>query len=194
VSQLVGHRQNLGRARRSAIVTVRDRQVTAWHEAGHAVAALVQPEAHDPVQVTIIPRGPSGGATWMGGDDDSFLSRSQACARLAVSMAGRAAEEMLLDGDYTHGASGDIASATDLATRMVTAWGMSRLGVSALDPDRAFGLGEKIHAEVESLVNEGLERAREILREHRGLLEKVVAELLDEETIDLDRMLLLQAA
>ncbi|HLF41268.1 MAG TPA: hypothetical protein VI854_07320, partial [Acidimicrobiia bacterium] len=128
------------------------------------------------------------------GDDDSFLSRSQACARLAVSMAGRAAEEMLLDGDYTHGASGDIASATDLATRMVTAWGMSRLGVSALDPDRAFGLGEKIHAEVESLVNEGLERAREILREHRGLLEKVVAELLDEETIDLDRMRLLQAA
>src|SRR5439155_26556410 len=67
----------MGRARRSAMVTDRDREVTAWHEAGHTVAALVLPDAHDPVQVTIVPRGPAGGVTWMGGDDHSFLTRSQ---------------------------------------------------------------------------------------------------------------------
>ncbi|HEV7536591.1 MAG TPA: AAA family ATPase, partial [Acidimicrobiia bacterium] len=62
----------MGRARKSAVVTDMDRKVTAWHEAGHTVAALVLPDANDPVQVTIVPRGPAGGVTWMGGDDNSF--------------------------------------------------------------------------------------------------------------------------
>lgn len=131
----------MGRARRSAVVTDRDREVTAWHEAGHAVAALVLPEAHDPVQVTIVPRGPAGGVTWMGGDDHSFLTRSQARAKLAVAMAGRAAEELLLDGDFTQGASGDLASATSLATRMVTEWGMSSLGLAAMGPEHCPAAG-----------------------------------------------------
>ena len=65
----------MGRARTSALITEHDRLITAWHEAGHTVAALVQPDADEPVSVTIIPRGPSGGATWMGGNDNSFLTR-----------------------------------------------------------------------------------------------------------------------
>src|SRR5919199_2212041 len=77
----------MGRARTSALITEHDRQITAWHEAGHTVAALVQPDADEPVSVTIIPRGPSGGATWMGGNDNAFLTRDQARARLTTSMA-----------------------------------------------------------------------------------------------------------
>jgi cell division protease FtsH len=185
----------MGRARRSAVVTDRDRVVTAWHEAGHAVAALALPDAHDPVQVTIVPRGPAGGVTWMGGNDDAFLTRSQARAQLAVAMAGRAAEELLLAGDFTQGASGDLVSATQLATRMVTAWGMSSLGLSAFDPDRAGpALANRVQGEVDSLLRDALEIARRVLGEHRTLLDAVVAELLDEETADLDRLRALRIA
>jgi cell division protease FtsH len=183
----------MGRARKSAVVTDRDREVTAWHEAGHAVAALVMPDAHDPVQVTIVPRGPAGGVTWMGGDDHSFLTRSQARAQLAVAMAGRAAEELLLDGDCTQGASGDLASATSLATRMVTAWGMSSLGLAAIAPDPFGRLGDRVHSEVDGFLTEGLDEARRVLAVNRRLLDAVVAELLAEDTADLDRLVALRA-
>ncbi len=176
----------MGRARRSAVVPERDRNVTAWHEAGHAVVALALPNAHDPVQVTIVPRGSAGGVTWMGGDDHAFLTRSQARARLAVSLGGRAGEELLLDGDFTQGASGDLHSATALAARMVTEWGMSALGLAAMGPEHAEpGL---VRSEIDRLLGEALDTARRVLAEHRGLLESVVAELLDEETIDGERL------
>jgi cell division protease FtsH len=182
----------MGRARKSAVVTDRDREVTAWHEAGHTVAALVQPDAHDPVQVTIVPRGPAGGVTWMGGDDHSFLTRSQAKAQLAVAMAGRAAEELLLDGDCTQGASGDLASATSLATNMVTAWGMSSLGLAAIRSD--YGpLPEKVHAEVDRFLGEALDEARRILAHNRRLFDAVVVELLSEDTVDLDRLVAIRS-
>jgi cell division protease FtsH len=180
----------MGRARKSAIVTDRDREVTAWHEAGHTVAALVLPDANDPVQVTIVPRGPAGGVTWMGGDDNSFMTRSQARAQLVVALGGRAAEELLLDGDFTQGASGDLQSATDLSVRMVTQWGMSSMGLVALDADRLpfGGVADKIHAEVDGMLNAALESARTLLADHRPLFDAVVRELLDEETVDLDRL------
>ncbi|MDQ1489005.1 MAG: cell division protease FtsH [Actinomycetota bacterium] len=180
----------MGRARKSAVVTDMDRKVTAWHEAGHTVAALVLPDANDPVQVTIVPRGPAGGVTWMGGDDNSFLTRTQARAQLVVALGGRAAEELLLDGDFTQGASGDLQSATGLATQMVTKWGMSDMGLVAMDTDRIVfgGIGDKVHAEIDSMLNRALESARTLLAEHRALFDAVVSELLDEDTVDLDRL------
>jgi cell division protease FtsH len=159
------------------------------------VVALVVPEAHDPVQVTIVPRGSAGGVTWMGGDDAAFLTGTEARARLAVSLAGRAAEEILLDGDFTQGASSDIAHATALAQRMVAEWGMSRLGLAAVGPEHAgSGLLERVHAEADGLMTDALARGRALLAAHRPLLETVVAELLAEETIDLDRMRELRTA
>ena len=180
----------MGRARKSAIVTDRDREVTAWHEAGHTVAALVLPDANDPVQVTIVPRGPAGGVTWMGGDDNSFMTRTQARAQLVVALGGRAAEELLLDGDFTQGASGDLQSATGLATQMVTKWGMSNMGLVAMDTDRIVfgGIGDKVHAEIDAMLNQALESARTLLAEHRELFDAVVRELLDEDTVLLDRL------
>jgi cell division protease FtsH len=184
----------MGRARRSAVVTDRDREVTAWHEAGHTVAALVLPDAHDPVQVTIVPRGIAGGVTWMGGDDHSFLTRSQARAQLVVAMGGRAAEEALLDGDFTQGASGDLAAATSLALRMVTQWGMSSLGLAATHPEMT-GMAptEKVMAEVDRMLAEALDGARALLAEQRTLFDAVVTELLAEDTVDLDRLQAIRA-
>jgi len=80
----------LGPARRSVEVAERDRTITAWHEAGHALAGLLQADAEDPVQVTIVPRGAARGVTWFTTSDGMFLTRRQARAQLVVAMAGRA--------------------------------------------------------------------------------------------------------
>jgi cell division protease FtsH len=175
----------MGRARVSAVVTERDRRITAWHESGHAVAALLLPHADDPVSVTIVPRGQAGGVTWMGGNDNSFLTRSEAEARLVVSMAGRAAEEHHLDGDFTQGAASDFASATSLALSMVTEFGMSDLGPSSRASYAQLGSGQadRIGAAVDRLLEQALATARQLIADNTGLLEALVAELLREETV-----------
>jgi cell division protease FtsH len=177
----------LGRARTSALITEHDRRITAWHEAGHTIAALVQPDADDPVSVTIIPRGPSGGATWMGGNDNSFLTRDQARAQLTTSMAGRAAEEILLDGEHTQGAAGDLQAATQLAQAMVTQYGMTDFGFAQLDAETLRVGGEVAvlaHKEIDKLIREAHGRAVDLLDRHRDLLGALAAALLDEETVD----------
>ena len=181
----------MGRARTSALITEHDRLITAWHEAGHTVAALVQPDADDPVSVTIIPRGPSGGATWMGGNDNSFLTREAARARLTTSMAGRAAEEILLDGEHTQGAAGDLQAATQLASAMVTQYGMTDFGYAQLDAETLRVGGEVAvlaHREIDGLIRSAHERAAGLLAEHRPLLEALAEALLDEETLDAPRI------
>ena len=181
----------MGRARTSALITEHDRHITAWHEAGHTVAALVQPDADEPVSVTIIPRGPSGGATWMGGNDNAFLTRDQARARLTTSMAGRAAEEILLDGEHTQGAAGDLQAATQLAQAMVTQYGMTEFGFAQLDAETLRVGGEVAvlaHKAIDGLIREAHQRAEGLLAEHRALLEALAAALLDEETLDSTRI------
>jgi cell division protease FtsH len=181
----------MGRARTSALITEHDRLITAWHEAGHTVAALVQPDADEPVSVTIIPRGPSGGATWMGGNDNAFLTRDQARARLTTSMAGRAAEEILLDGEHTQGAAGDLQAATQLASEMVTQYGMTDFGYAQLDAETLRVGGEVAvlaHRQIDGLIREAHQRAAALLDAHRPLLEALAAALLDEETLDAGRI------
>jgi cell division protease FtsH len=181
----------MGRARTSALVTEHDRRITAWHEAGHTVAALVQPDADDPVSVTVIPRGPSGGATWMGGNDNSFLTRDQARAQLTTSMAGRAAEEVLLDGEHTQGAAGDLQAATSLAQAMVTRYGMTDFGFAQLDAETLRVGGEVAvlaHREIDHLIRQAHGRAVALLAEHRELLSALAEALLDEETLDSPRI------
>ncbi|GAB2682741.1 ATP-dependent metallopeptidase FtsH/Yme1/Tma family protein [Thalassiella azotivora] len=174
----------MGRARTSALVTDHDREVTAWHEAGHAVAALLLPDADDPVQVTIVPRGAAGGVTWMAGNDDVFLGRRRALAQMVVALAGRAAEEALLDGEYTQGAAGDLQSATDLALQLTTRFGMTRLGLMVRSDGvlQAGGMDEVTEV-VEDLLGQALEKARELVDAHRPLLAAVAAALLDAETL-----------
>jgi cell division protease FtsH len=185
----------MGRGRKSAEVPQKSREITAWHEGGHAIAALLLPQAHDPVMVTIIPRGMSGGTTWTIDNDETFQSRSEMLAQLVVTLAGRAAEEILLDGDYTSGPSGDIVAATQLAQNMVTRWGMSNLGLAAVGPqDAGSALSERVHAETDRFLAEALDQARTLLAENRPFIQAVADELLAEETINFARMQELYAA
>ena len=173
----------MGRARTSALVTDHDREVTAWHESGHTLAAYLQEQADDPVQVTIIPRGPAGGVTWMSGNDDQFLPRRKAHAQLVTAMAGRAAEEILLDGEFTQGAAGDLQSATDLATSMATRYGMTRLGYQFRPGGSS--PAQEVSEVVEELLGEAHTAATKLLGEHKLFLAAVAAELLAEDTLAL---------
>lgn len=178
----------LGRERKSAVITERDRKIVAWHEAGHTVASLMQPHADNPVSVTIVPRGGAGGVTWLGGNDHDFMTRTQARARLVVAMAGRAAEELLLDGDHTQGAHGDLSSATGLATEMITRYGMGAR-LAAIDPDRvSLNQNHDIDGEVSDMLHDALETARGVLSTHAHLLERIATELLEKETLDLEQL------
>ena len=179
----------LGRARVSALVTGPDKTITAWHEAGHAIAALMQPDAPDPVTVDIIPRGPAGGVTWMEGNDDVFLRRSGALAQLNVALAGRAAEELLLDDDYTQGAAGDLESATNLAFNMATRFGMTgTLAVYNADRYAAGGSSEALDGAVEELLQHAQEQARALVRTYRPQLETLVGWLLEVEHVEAARL------
>ena len=176
----------LGPARKSAVVAAADRRITAWHEAGHALVGLWLEHAADPISVSIVPRGQAGGVTWFPGADDMFLSRRQATAQLAVAMAGRAAEELLLGDDFTQGASQDFRAATDLARRMVTEYGMGSMGPGFVLPDETHigVLAERVHASVQDLLEEALACARDLLSARRDLLEHVANRLLEDETLD----------
>ena len=176
----------MGKARLSAVVTENDREVTAWHEAGHTVAAMVLPDADDPVSVSIIPRGPAGGVTWMASGDDLFLTRKRAFARLVVAMAGRAAEEIHLDGEFTSGPHGDLQAATNTAMAMVTQYGMTDSGLM-IRSEGLLSTGSTITdatvAMTESLLAEALSTAREVLRDHRDIIDAVVEGLLENDTL-----------
>ncbi len=178
----------LGRERRGAVVSERDRRIVAWHEAGHAVAALLIDEAADPVQVSIVPRGGAGGVTWMEGGEHDLLTRSQARAQLVVAMAGRAAEELLLDGDHTQGAHGDLEMSTGLATAMVARYGMGERMISRSDERLMMNgpVGQEVDREVAGIIENALASARALLVERRTLLEMVAGELLEEETLSLE--------
>jgi cell division protease FtsH len=169
----------LGRPRSGAVVTERDRRITAWHEAGHTVAALMLVDAEDPVAVSIVPRGPAGGVTWMGSSDDRYLTRDQAESSLVVMLAGRAAEEVLLGGSCTQGASSDLAAATDLATSMVDRYGFTDRGLSVRTVDSSAS-----RRAIDALLDDARRRARDLLEVHAGLLEAVADALLERDRLD----------
>jgi cell division protease FtsH len=175
----------LGPARRSLEVTERDRRITAWHEAGHALAGLLVPEAEDPVQVSVVPRGAAGGATWFAASDALFVTARQARARLIVALAGRVAEELHLGDDFTQGAADDFRSGTEIAKRMVTEFGMSTLGPRHITPEeyQIGPLASDVHAATKALLDEAMCAARALLNGHRDVLTGLVDLLLAEETV-----------
>ena len=191
-----------GKERRSHAMDDEEKRLTAYHEAGHAVCAVLEKHA-DPVhKVTIIPRGMALGLTaFLPKKDRTHYSRSQILADLVVAMGGRAAEETFLD-DVSTGARQDIKQATQLAHSYVCDWGLS----DALGP-RAYGKNEelvflgaevnrtqdyseetarKIDAEVDVLLRNAHEVALEHLRSRRDAVEALVKLLLEKETVDGD--------
>ncbi len=189
-----------GRAKRSRVVEERDRELTAYHEAGHALVQSLLPAA-DPVhKVSIIPRGPAMGVTFSLPEKDRLAyNRSYAEAFLRVACAGRLAEE-LIGSDMNSGAANDIKQATALARYMVTEWGMSnQLGFVYYGDEPSgrgrlaeFGLGKEfsdetarvIDEEVKRIVNEAYEDSRRLIAENRERLEAIAKSLLKYETLE----------
>ena len=189
-----------GPEKRSKTVIERERKLTAYHEAGHAVVGHAL-ETADPVhQITIIPRGGAGGMTIsLPQEDRGYQSRQELTERLSSLLGGRMAEELVL-GDISTGAGSDIRRATEIARNMVTRYGMSqRLGNVVFDSghDEVFigrsmaqtkNYSEEVAAiideEVKSLIDNAYARCRRILTEQRPALELVARYLLEFETMD----------
>jgi cell division protease FtsH len=189
---------------RPLLLDDRERRVIASHEAGHALAAWLTPEA-DPVhKVTIIPRGKALGVTeQVPGEDHYNYSRMYLLARLAVMLGGRTAEE-IMQGEVTTGAENDLVEATRLARRMVTRWGMSELGLIAFQADEeqpflGYELAQgrdyseataaRIDEQVQRLLEERHQAVHKLLAGARPSLESLVQVLLKEETIDQEQLL-----
>ncbi len=185
-----------GRERRSLALSDKEKENTAYHEAGHAILIEVL-EHTDPLhKVTIIPRGPSLGSTmWLPEEDKHSERKSELIDDLVVAMGGRVAEEIQF-GDVTNGASGDIRMASRVARSMVCNWGMSeQLGMieygeseSAAYPPRgrnySDAMAQKIDEEVKRLIDEAYAHAKEILLKYKDKLDAIAQALLEYETLD----------
>ncbi|MBN8808985.1 MAG: ATP-dependent zinc metalloprotease FtsH [Sphingomonas sp.] len=191
----------MGAERRSMVMTDDEKRMTAYHEAGHAIVSVHEP-ASDPIhKATIIPRGRALGMVMRLPERDSYsYHRDKMYANLAVAMGGRVAEEVIFGYDkVSSGASGDIQMATGLARDMVTKWGMSDkvgpveyaqpegesfLGYSSSQPARMSNkTAELIDSEIKSIVEGGLKRARDVLKEHLDQLHLLAGALLEYETL-----------
>ena len=167
-----------------------EKEMTAYHEAGHAIAAYESP-GHDPVyKITIIPRDRALGVTMYLPEDDKYsIKHKQLRAQLVSLMGGRAAEEVKYGEDnISTGASNDLERATELARNMITKWGFSETGLISFR-DRDYDLlsddtKEKIDNQVRDLLSKSYTRAKEILQEKKEKLEAVAAALVERETID----------
>ncbi len=193
-----------GPQRKSRIISDKERSIIAYHEAGHTIVAKVIPNM-DPVhKVTIISSGRALGYTLQVPLEDKFLtSRTEIEGRLAILMGGRVAEELVFN-EITTGASNDIARATQIATRMVTEFGMSdKIGALALgkeneevflgmdiskSPKHSDKTAQIIDEEIKSLVENAKNRARKILEENRDKLEYLVQMLIERETLTGDQI------
>ena len=190
----------IGPEKKSRIVSEKERRITAYHEAGHAILFHVLPDVGPVYSVSIIPTGGAGGYTMpLPEKDDMFNTKGHMLQEITVSLGGRVAEEEIFD-DITTGASQDIKQATAIAKSMITKFGMSeRLGLINYDNDsdevfigRDFGhtsrgYGEKvagtIDEEVKRIIDECYAQARSIIQEYHPVLEKCAELLLEKEKI-----------
>jgi cell division protease FtsH len=189
-----------GKERRSLAMSDKEKENTAYHEAGHALLGCLL-EHTDPLhKVTIIPRGPSLGSTMYLPIEDKYTHRkNELLDRLVMIMGGRIAEELIF-GDVTNGARGDISQASAIARKMVCEWGMSeRLGMvdygehedfvflgRDINRSRSFSeaTAQEIDREVKKLCDDAYTRARQFITSHRDKLELIARALLEFETLD----------
>jgi cell division protease FtsH len=200
----------LGAERKSLVMKDEERRLTAFHEAGHAVCAMMV-KGNDPLhKVTIVPRGRALGIAFTLPEDDRVsVTREQLEARLVMAYGGRAAEEIVFGRDrVTTGAASDIQQATSIARRYVTQWGLSETIGPILvgDNEQELFLGREIQsrrevseqtaqlvdAEVKRVVMEAHARAVKVLTEHRSLLEIVATQLLERETLTREDIIILK--
>lgn len=180
----------MGAKRSTAILDDYEKNLTAYHEAGHAVVATLTKGA-DPVhQATIIPRAQSLGHVMQIPEKEwKAIPMSRLLARLDVMVAGRMAEEIVFGaGEITTGAASDIEEATKTATAMVTVYGMSeRIGMRRINPTE-HGYGAVVESEIDRLISEACERAKNLLVERKETLEAVAKSLMESETLSGDEL------
>ncbi|MEM7331496.1 MAG: ATP-dependent zinc metalloprotease FtsH [Chloroflexota bacterium] len=197
-------RVQLGPERKSRVLTQEDREIIAYHEAGHAIVSHFLPEGMPLRKVTIIPRGMGLGLTWYMEEDNILPNKSQLQARIASLLGGRVAEEIVY-GEVTTGASNDLQRVTQHAQSMVTQYGMSdTLGLRVygqkqemvflgreISEQRDFSdaIAEKIDLEVRAIIDEQHARATHILTTHRDKLDLIATTLLEVETLEADEFL-----
>lgn len=190
----------LGPERKSRVIRPKEKRITAYHEAGHAVVMRSLPNS-DPVRkVTIIPRGFAAGLTWsMPEDDNSHMTRAKLKDMLAGILGGRAAEEIVFN-EITTGASNDLEKVTEIARSMVTRWGMSeKLGPLVYGKkeelvflgkelgeqrDYSEAIAQEIDAEVQRIVAEAHETALRALADNRERLDRIAEMLIEVESLD----------
>ena len=181
-----------------------ERRVVAYHEAGHALTALMTDGADNVLKVTITPRGQALGVTaFMPEDDRRNYPRNYLEARIRVGLGGRVAEEIVF-GEVTTGAGGDIRQITQIARRMVTQFGMSKLGTvdyssGGDQPFLGYSIAQGrqhseetaalVDEEVRRLIEEGYQDTTRVLQENRAKLDEIAQELMNNEVIERDRLL-----
>ena len=188
------------------LVDSKNKRLIAYHEVGHAIVGTVLKE-HDPVQkVTLIPRGQAKGLTWFTpNEEQGLITRNQILARITVGLGGRAAEEEVFgSSEVTSGASQDIQQVTSLARQMVTRFGMSPLGALSLESqssevflggdwmgsrnEYSEEIAAQIDEQVRLIVGKCHTESRQIIRKYREVVDQLVEILVEEETIEGDRL------
>lgn len=191
-----------GRARKSRVIDEKEKEITAYHEAGHTLVQSLLEDADPLHKVSIIPRGPMGGATFALPEKDRTIFTKRYCmALLKVCFGGRIAEEIFCD-DISSGAQSDIQQATKIARQMILTWGMSdELGLISYGPDSALRdliyvmpgekdyserTAEAIDSEVKKITDQAYKSAKELIEANKDKLERIAKALLKYETLDAD--------
>jgi cell division protease FtsH len=197
----------MGLERKSKVIKEEDRKTTAYHEGGHALVARFLPHTDAVNKITIIPRGRAAGVTWFLPEERDFKYKDQLQSELSVAFGGRVAEKIVFNRIST-GASNDIKQATELAQKMVRAWGMSdELGPLSYSKgeeqiflgreiaqhrDYSEATAQKIDQEVNKLIDDAYQRAKEVLNDNLDVLHKLAELLLEKETVlgaELDKLI-----
>ena len=191
-----------GRAKKSRVIDEKEKEITAYHEAGHTLVQSLLKDADPLHKVSIIPRGPMGGATFALPEKDRTMFTKRYCmALLQVCFAGRIAEEIFCD-DISSGAQSDFQQATRIARQMILTWGMSdQLGLISYGPDSRLKdmmyvmpgekdyserTAEAIDSEVKKITDESYKKAKELIEANKDKLERIAKALLKYETLDAD--------
>lgn len=197
-----------GPAKKSRVISEKERKIVAFHEAGHTVIGLVLDEAEMVHKVTIVPRGQAGGyAVMLPKEDRYFMTKPELLDKIVGLLGGRVAEEVVF-GEVSTGASNDFQRATGIARRMVTEFGMSdKLGPLQFgqsqgqvflgrdfhnEQNYSDAIAHEIDMEIRTFIKDSYERAREILTKNRDLLDLVANTLLKVETLDAEQIKHLQ--
>jgi len=196
-----------GRAKKSRVIDQKEKEITAYHEAGHTLVQSLLEDADPLHKVSIIPRGPMGGATFALPEKDRTIFTKRYCmALLQVCFGGRIAEELFCD-DISSGAQSDIQQATNIAKQMVLTWGMSKeigpisygpdMGIKdmvyAMPPEKDYSekTAEAIDSEVKKVTDEAYMKAKELIEANKEKLENIGKALLKYETLDADEVKLI---